>query len=80
MARFILRFTGKGPKPRLDVERIRAERRLTVLDESERMVLVEATDEKVVKIVAAMPEWTWSPERTFRLPDSRPRPRHDRSQ
>jgi hypothetical protein len=59
------------------VERIRAERTLTVLDESERMVLVEAPDEKIVRILAAMPEWTWSPERTFRLPDPRPRPRHD---
>jgi hypothetical protein len=75
MGRYILRFTGTGPKPALDVKRIRATPKLTVLDDSTRMMLVEASEKHIEKMIATMPGWSWSPERTIRLPDSRPKPR-----
>jgi len=75
MGRYILRFTGTGPKPAVDVMRIRAAAKLTVLDDSARMLLVEASEEHIKEMISSMPGWTWSPERTIRLPDSRPRPR-----
>ena len=76
MARFIVRYVGTGPKPASDVQRIRAAEELTVLDDSSsRMLLVEASEERVKKLVGSMPGWIWSPERSFRLPDPRPKPR-----
>jgi hypothetical protein len=75
MGRYILRFTGTGPKPAADVKRIRAAAQLTVLDDSARMLLVEASKERIKEVVSAMPGWSWSPERTIRLPDPRPKPR-----
>jgi hypothetical protein len=75
MSRYILRYTGTGPRPAADVERIRAAPELTVLDESSRMLLVEASAGELARLVESMPGWTWSPERTIRLPDPRPKPR-----
>jgi hypothetical protein len=75
MGRYILRFTGTGPRPAADVKRIRCAAKLTVLDDSARMLLVEASEERVKEVISSMPGWSWSPERTIRLPDSRPRPR-----
>ncbi len=76
MARFIVRYIGTGPRPASDVERIRATEELTVIDESSsRMLLVEASEERVKEIVGSLPGWIWSPERTIRLPDPRPKPR-----
>ena len=75
MGRYILRSTGTGSKPTADMKRIRAAPRVTVLDDSGRMLLVEASEERVKELVSAMSGWSWSPERTIRLPDPRPKPR-----
>ncbi|MBN1834961.1 MAG: hypothetical protein JW820_03865 [Spirochaetales bacterium] len=75
MGRYVLRFTGAGPGPSADRERVRRNPRLTVLDDSVRMLLVEGSEEQVKKVVGSMPGWSWSPERTLRLPDRRPKPR-----
>ena len=76
MARFIVRYVGTGPRPASDVERIRAVEELTVIDDSSsRMLLVEASEERVKEVMASMSGWIWSPERTIRLPDPRPKPR-----
>jgi hypothetical protein len=76
MSRFIVRYVGTGPRPAADVQRIRAAQELTVIDDSSsRMLLVEASEERVKEVVGSMPGWIWSPERTFRLPDPRPKPR-----
>jgi hypothetical protein len=76
MARFIIRYVGAGPRPASDVEHIRAAEELTVIDDSSsRMLLVEASEERVREVVGSMPGWIWSPERTYRLPDPRPKPR-----
>ena len=75
MGRYILRYTGTGPRPPGDLERIRTAAKLTVIDDSPRMLLVEAPEEQVRKVAASLPGWICSPERTIRLPDPRPRPR-----
>lgn len=75
MGRYILRYTGTGRRPAADLRRIRTLPRLTVLEESPRMLLVEAAAEQIRKAITALPGWICSAERTVRLPDTRPRPR-----
>jgi hypothetical protein len=74
MGRYIVRYVGTGPRPAADVQRIRAAQELTVLDDSPRMFLVEASEAQLHKLIGSMPGWTWSPERMIRLPDPRPKP------
>lgn len=71
--RFVLRFGGAGEKPRADVAKIRATRSLTVIDESPRMLLVDASEETLDRLMTALPEWTLSPEMSVPLPDPRPK-------
>lgn len=75
MGRFILRFTGCGAVPAADVARIKAAKRLTVLEASARMLLVEAGEQEVAHMVESLEGWSCSPERAVRLPDLRPKPR-----
>jgi hypothetical protein len=75
MGMYILRYIGTGPRPAADVQRIRAVPELTVLDDSSRMMLVEASEQQLTKVMGSMPGWTWSPERRIHLPDPRPKPR-----
>ena len=75
MAKFIVRYVGTGSRPAADVKRIRAAPAVKVLDDSSRMMLVEASEAGLKKVVQSMPGWTWSPERSIRLPDPRPKPR-----
>ena len=75
MGRYILRFTGGGRRPSADMKRLREDPKLTVLDDSAHMFLVEGSEEQVRRVVGSMPGWSWSPERAIRLPDSRPKPR-----
>ena len=70
-----MRYVGEGLRPAADVQRIRAAPGLTVLDDSSRMMLVEASQKNLKDLMGSLPGWTWTPERTIRLPDPRPRPR-----
>ncbi len=73
MERFILRFEGNGNRPVDDLERIRTLPNLKVVDDSSRMVLVEAPQEVVTKLAESLPEWSLSRERFVPVPDVRPR-------
>jgi len=75
VARYIVRYAGEGLRPAADVQRIRAVPGLTVLDDSSRMMLVEASQKNLKDLMGALPGWTWTPERAIRLPNPRPRPR-----
>lgn len=75
MERFILRFEGNGDSPVDDLERIRTLPDLKVVDDSSRMLLVEAPQEVVTKLVETLPEWSLSKERFVPVPDVRPRVR-----
>jgi hypothetical protein len=73
MARFILRFTGRGSASESDLARIQAAPNVTVLDRSPRMLLVEAPDETVKHLAETLPDWSYSPERRIALPDPTPK-------
>lgn len=72
MGRFILRYRGKGPKPADTADRIRALSGATVLDDGDRMMLVEAPEDGL-RAALAPDEWLVSGERTYSMPDPRPR-------
>jgi hypothetical protein len=46
---------------------------VTVLDESPRMVLVEASRDTVKQLVDELAGWVFAEERTLPLPDPRPK-------
>ena len=73
MARFILRYKGSGSKPQEDVARIRALAQTTVLNESDRMLLVAAPEAELRALMGSLPDWVMSAEKTLTLPDPRPR-------
>lgn len=74
MARFILRYQGKGPKPQQNIEQIRSLDDISIIDDSSpRMILVDAPEDELKALVDSMPDWVMSQERTYRVPDPRPR-------
>jgi hypothetical protein len=75
VGRYIVRYVGEGLRPAADVRRIREAPGLTVLDDSSRMMLVQASAKRLRELMDSLPGWTWTPERSIRLPDPRPRPR-----
>ncbi len=78
MGRFILRYRGPGQKPAEDVARVRELSEVRVLDDSSpRMLLVEAPAEAKGTLADALPGWLVSEEKTYRIPDPRPRPRKE---
>jgi len=46
-----------------------------VLDDTPRMMLIEAGARSLKSLIGSMPGWTCTPERAIPLPDPRPRPR-----
>ena len=74
MARFILRYQGKGPKPQQSIGQIRSLDNIAIIDDSSaRMILVDAPEDELKALVDSMPDWIMSQERTYQLPDPRPR-------
>jgi len=73
VARFILRFEGEGNRPARDIRRIRALPNSKVLDESSRMILIEAPASGVTKLIETLPHWKITPEHFVPLPDPRPK-------
>jgi hypothetical protein len=75
VARFILRFTGPGEVPRDDLARIRALPAAKIIDNSARMLLVDAPPDGITQLLRDLPHWTMSPETFIGIPDPRPKPR-----
>jgi hypothetical protein len=75
MPRWILRYHGRGTRPDADVERIAALSGVAVVDDSNRMLLVEGPEDTLRGVLAALPDWTLNEERPVPLPDVRRRPR-----
>lgn len=75
MDRFILRYTGSGAMPPADLEKIHQAADVTVVDETPRMVLVEAPSESAAHLADLSPEWSCSRERMLPLPSTRKRTR-----
>ena len=73
MERFILRFCGEGEKPAEDVQRIRSLPGARVLDDSPRMILIEAPHAKINEVMKSLPKWSLSKEDYIPVPDPRPK-------
>ena len=73
MPRFILRFTGAGPIPADDLQRWRSLPDCHIVDQTSRMLLVEAEEQLLRDLVRERRDWRVTPETTtVRIPDPRP--------
>jgi hypothetical protein len=68
MPRFIVRYCGKGTKPAADVEQIRSLDQTKVLDESPRMLLLEAPETALRSAIGSMPDWMVSAVKSYAAP------------
>lgn len=73
MKRYILRFRGQGVKPAADVEIIRSLPHVIVLDDTPRMLLVEAPPDELQTAMKSLPNWVMTEERMIPLSDPRPK-------
>jgi len=81
MARLVLRYQGKGPKPQQSTEQIRSSDNIAIVDDSSpRMILVDAPEDELKVLVDSMPDWIMSPERTYHLPNPHPKLRRGSEQ
>ena len=71
--RYVVRFQGKGARPLSDVEQIRGQPGVTVLEESSKMLLIESDDETLRPLVEGLSGWVVAPEQTYPVPDTRKR-------
>jgi len=73
VGRFILRYRGQGAKPKSDVAWLRSLPGASVIDDSSpRMVLVEAPEEALRRLVEQTDSWVMSSEQTYHLPAPHP--------
>jgi hypothetical protein len=79
VTRFVLRYQGDGDRPPRDVTRVRRTRGATVLDESPRMLLVEADRPVIDSLLERLDGWAVAEETTVPLPHVRPVPRRRRA-
>jgi hypothetical protein len=73
MARYVLRFTGRGAPPQQHRERIAKLPDAKIVDETPKMLLVEAPPETINRLSQELPDWTSTLERTISLPDPKPK-------
>lgn len=71
MPRFIVRYRGQGARPQDAVERICAIGGASVLEDSGRMMLVEAPEQELRKALGPEPDWIVMPEVKYEVPDTR---------
>jgi hypothetical protein len=69
--RFILRYTGHGPTPDAHLAHLRALPGTKVLDESDKMLLVEGHQQDLEKATSALDGWVLTAEKTVPVPDTR---------
>jgi hypothetical protein len=73
MGRFIVRYRGRGPLPEPQVQQIRRLSQAKVLDDtSPRMLLVEAPEAPLRRLVGAWPDWVIAEEQDYKLPSPHP--------
>ena len=71
MSRYILRYGGSQSAPPEHVQSIRATPGLRVLDQSAKMLLVDADESSLRAQLERMPGWSMHPEQSYPLPDTR---------
>ena len=72
--RYVVRFKGAGAPPPAAREHIRAHPDTQVVDESERMLLIDAPESVAETLGKALPDWSVTSERMIPLPTD-PRPK-----
>lgn len=71
--RFVLRYRGEGARPEVDMARVRALAGAVIVEESSRMLLVEADEKRLGDLIDTLPDWVMAPEQTYAVPDTRQR-------
>ena len=69
--RFILRYTGDGPRPKTHVALLRQVPGTKVLSESDKMLLVEGPQQELEAAARALDGWVLASEKTVPIPDTR---------
>lgn len=75
MSRYVLRFRGEGPAPGAELDRLRSDPRLRIVDESPRMFLVEASDADAASLRSELGGWLISEEQFYAHADPQQKPR-----
>jgi len=68
-----VRYRGAGTPPAADVARIRGLDGASVVDESPRMLALEAPAESLAALVDELDDWIVAPDASHPLPDTRKR-------
>jgi hypothetical protein len=66
-----LRYTGREPTPDAHLAHLRALPDTKVLDESDKMLLVEGHRQELEKAAGALDGWVLTAEKTVPVPDTR---------
>ena len=69
--RFILRYTGDGPAPDAHLASLRAAPGTKVLDQSDRMLLVEGHQRELEKATRSLHGWVLTADKQVPVPDTR---------
>ena len=72
MGRFIVRYRGAGPKPDEMVERIRALKNASIVDSSDRMLLVDGSEDQLRLLIGSSNDWFIAPVQSYELPEKPP--------
>jgi hypothetical protein len=73
LERFIIRYRGAGPRPPDLVERIRALEDASIVESTDRMLLVEANEDQLRNLLGSSKDWLVAPVRGYELPEHPPR-------
>ena len=69
--RLILRYTGTGPMPAAHVACVRSVPGTQVLEQSDRMLLVEGSEQALKAATRPLGDWVVSRDSTVPVPDTR---------
>jgi hypothetical protein len=74
VSRYVLRYRGSGPAPAAELDRVRSDPRLRIVDEAPRMFLVEATEADYESLRSELGGWLISEEQFYASADPRMKP------
>jgi hypothetical protein len=75
VSRYVLRYRGNGPAPGAELDRVRSDSRLHIVDETPRMFLVEASEDAAESLRSELGGWLISDEQFYAHADPRMKPR-----
>ena len=74
MSRYVLRYRGSGPAPAAEIDRVRSDPRIKIVDESPRMFLVEASEADAESLRSELGGWLVGEEQFYAQVDPRQKP------